>query len=160
MQYLLSGIPACRKTTFGDWAQERGWLHINMESWNGSAQHRLWEKCLAEASIEQFVRHMARAAPRVVYSWGFPIGCVHIIKQFKDAGVSIWWLSGDIDQARHAKLGRDGDLGAFETQVRDITNARSDLDALYGPNQIATLDAAGCYMDFLDVSKAIGLAIT
>lgn len=159
MHYLISGIPACRKTTFGDWAQERGWLHIDMESWDGSAQHRLWKRCLAQGGIAQFVCAIERAAPRVIYSWGFPIGCIDYVRQFKEAGVGIWWFDGDLCQARRAKEGRDGALGRFDAQVLDITNAQRELGALYGPNRIETLNAAGTYLEFLDVAKAIGLPI-
>lgn len=157
MNYLISGIPACCKTSFGDWVQDFGWLHIDMEAWEGSAQHRLWEKCLKESSISNFISLLNRSAPNIVFTWGYPPECINIVRQFKNHGAALWWFDGDEGAARAAKLGRDGLATDFDIQLNKIRSHQAELDALYGENTIRTLQETGDYLSFDKIAEAIRL---
>jgi hypothetical protein len=160
MIYLISGIPACRKTSFGDWVQELGWLHIDLEAWDGSAQHRLWEKCLKESSVSHFITLLNNSAPNIVFTWGFPPDhCIGIVRQFKDHGVHVWWFDGDLGAARAAKGGRDNEVNTFDIQMSKIQAHQAELDALYGGNTIRTLQETGDCLPYDKIAEAIGLRL-
>jgi hypothetical protein len=91
---LVSGVPGSGKTYFGDWLQaEKGFLHIDMEAFQGSTAHQIWNTALRTGNLPLFLDHLRGRSPNVVLTWGFHPNNFPLVRALRDAGVVAWYFT-------------------------------------------------------------------
>jgi len=148
---LLAGLPATGKSSFARWlVQEHGFLHVDVEAPGRLAELGLeaaWRRCFDTGNGTALVRGLRAIAPRVVVDWGFPPGCVPVVRMLGNAGVHLFWLDGDPGAVRESFVRRGTvPISAFETQTARIGQRRAELDDLFGSRRLSVLDRAGRYL--------------
>lgn len=142
---LISGVPASGKTTFGNWLhQNRGFLHLDMEDWDGTDIHYTWEKHY-RTNMSGFLKAIVPPSKRVVFTWGFPIQCFPIVACLRDAGVTAWWFDADYAAARRDWLDRQQGRGEniVDMQLDALKKADWQIRSFYGKNILRTLGRKG-----------------
>ena len=150
---LLSGIPATGKSTFGrHLASRRGFVHYDMEraaTWPRPDLHPTWNRSRAA-----FVTKLKEIHPRVVLDWGFPVGCLPLVRELEAEGVRLVWFSGDIAEARKAFGQRgDGALQDFDAQVAAV--AQAGFPSSLGCTVVNTLGANGVFATTEEVEAVL-----
>jgi hypothetical protein len=160
---IISGVPACGKTAFGDWLRdERGFRHLDMEAPQQQAQTaRLWTEYQVGkfAEIRMVLDRLREGNPKLVVTWGFipnsiGIGLLHM---FQDVGFQPWWFTGPVAVARHAWVQRDNrpDASLFDAQMRRIDAVSADLNGLYVSTTLRTLEDDGSRLSFDEIELHI-----
>ena len=157
--YLISGVPCCLKTKFGDWLRDnRGFLHIDMETnFDTGPFHPMWAKSLPN-DIQSFADALKPIHPRIVLTWGYPIKCLPWIPQFQNAGVQSWWFDGDVDLARSNWIGRQGrePQGSEQQQFNDIKANHAAILSQYGDRVVETLKTpANTYLPLEEIADRL-----
>ncbi|MBL9142868.1 MAG: hypothetical protein JNM99_04220 [Verrucomicrobiaceae bacterium] len=151
---VISGVPACGKTSFGDWLRDnRSFKHLDMEA---TAQHdqtrQLWTYFASgqRAKVEEALQKLRAGFERLVVTWGFVPNetGLGILSTFRDQGYELWWFTGPIDKAREEWVRRDNrpDSQLFDGQMANIGRAKHALNSLYAETTIQTLEADGSRM--------------
>jgi hypothetical protein len=106
MRLIISGVPCCGKTHFGDWLRDlHGHTHVNLE------QRRTQTGVIMPPNLyDTLPRWVDLLAPHVVVTWGFPPypPCIAVVQQFRELGFTAWWFSAPYDIARQRYLAREG----------------------------------------------------
>jgi hypothetical protein len=145
MKIIISGVPCCGKTFFGDWLRDQhGFAHANLEE-------RAMPNALPIPSPDMTVelpRWLASVATHVVVTWGFPPNayCLDKITRFQDAGFTPWWFAAEynVARARYVALhGQQKTEESFDPQIQLLEQAQAELTAIYQNYSIETLTAAG-----------------
>ena len=93
---LITGYPACRKTTFATWLEsEHGYLCI-------ASDNETDRFVFVEKINDAIARHV-----RVVVDYGFFPVTIPYIKELIQSGFELWWFDGDRTAAREAFVLRD-----------------------------------------------------
>ena len=160
--FLISGVPCCLKTKFGDWLRDnRGFFHIDVESPNFIAGpfHYLWSHSVPD-DIRVLVRALTSLHPRIVLTWGFPISRLEWVPRFQDAGIETLWFDGDVDTARRNWIGRKGrePQGKEQQQFEDIKARHAEILSVYGQRNLETLSGTGVYLKLPTIAERLGIA--
>jgi hypothetical protein len=144
---LIGGVPACGKTTFGDYLRDKkGYLHVDMESFQDSWHHRIWEAARRADDLTLFVELLAREGRPVVLTWGFHPSDLDIVKALRALDVFIWWFDADEAAARTNYIARGtGEIAAFDAQIQRIKKSWSAIHPIVSPRIIRTLDESGIH---------------
>jgi hypothetical protein len=145
---LLAGVPASGKSHFGRWLEEQhGVLHLDVEEAGRLAALGLessWNRCFQAGDPTLFVAQVKSLDRPTVVNWGFPIHCLSVVRRFKAAGIVLWWFDADPSQARREFISRGGvPLVAFERQIAAIAAAWNEIESVFRPNLVTTLDSSG-----------------
>lgn len=149
---LISGIPGAGKSHFGSWLEDtHSYLHLDVEKDGRLASYGLlgpWNACFEVGNVDGFVRSLGRLGQSVALNWGFPPRWLGVVKQFKVAGVTLWWFDADHAAARAAFLARgDVSIEDFKVQMGAIKSRWADIKATFDPHIIMTLRADGTRLD-------------
>jgi hypothetical protein len=152
---LVAGMPACGKTSFGDFLRDKKYfLHVDLEAFEGSYLHRIWEASLRVQQLELFVETLKQKASRIVLTWGFDPGNLDIVRALNTAGVELWWFDADEEAARKSFLARGTlPIEYFEAQLSRIREAWADMESCFRPHVIQTLPATGEFLTYEEVFK-------
>src|SRR6266516_8169845 len=103
----ICGVPASGKTFFGDWLQsKKRFLHVDMESFQGSFAWRIWEAARDTRDFSLFCDYLREQSANVVLTFGFdPNFDIHLLKE---AGVVTWWFNARREWARDTFICRGG----------------------------------------------------
>jgi len=144
MKIIISGVPCCGKTHFGDWLRDNhGFTHANLEGRKVDATF------IRPPSISlDLPDWLASLASNVVVTWGFPPNpqCIDIIKRFQATGFTAWWFDADHTVARSRYIIREGLENTerfFDPQIQKLKQAANALAPLYLQHRITTLTEAG-----------------
>lgn len=144
MKMIISGVPCCGKTHFGDWLRdEHGFAHANLEG------RRTEGGVIVPPGLSlQLPLWLSSVSKNVVVTWGFPPTpqCMELINVFQKSGFTAWWFEADHDIARDRYISRDGidnTVKFFDPQIAKLKAASSRLKATYGKHTIVTLTSEG-----------------
>ena len=123
MKLIISGVPCCRKTDFGNWLRDtHGFEHFDLESPNTSGHPAMADLQVVlegfrtgrSKSGDTAISRMSALPKDVVVTWGYPRNdhCFGCINAFRQAGFSAWWFDGDLDLARTKYVQRDAEEAA------------------------------------------------
>lgn len=153
---LVCGIPATGKSTFSEWLEShQGFLHLDIDaeydparqSPSGSPQRELADQFFSiksPMSARPFIKGLEGCKKRVVVDWGFPIGCLWLVKELQQREVDVWWFAGDKSAARTAFEKRGTvELKYFDHQMKMIEESWPDIKSVVGSNIIVALDSEG-----------------
>ncbi len=142
---MIAGIPACGKTTFGDYLRDKkDFFHLDMESFEGTWHHRIWDASLKIRDLSLFIETLKREGRPVVLTWGFHTQSIDIVEALKKLGVIIWWFDGDPSAARIKFIERGtGDIANFDAQMSRIRADFSAIQQRLIPNVVSTLGQDG-----------------
>lgn len=154
---LLAGTPTSGKTSFGDYLRDKKhFLHVDMEAFQGSYFHTIWEAALNLRNLSLFLNALKEHSVRTVLSWGFHPDNANIVTELKRLGVDLWWFEADEAAAREKFKARGyGSIGAFEAQIKRIRDSRATIEGLFAPNMLTTLRADSSTMTFAEIFAAI-----
>lgn len=144
MKLIVSGVPCCGKTFFGDWLKNgKAFTHVDLE-----LQDRFRQQAIGKNLQNGFPSWVGTIAKDVIVTWGFPPNecCFNLIKEFQHAGFSAWWFDADLDIARIRYIQRNGEEAVhqfFDIQARKLRDTKTTLDMLYIGQKIETLNAQG-----------------
>ena len=144
MKLIISGVPCCGKTYFGDWLRDnKGFAHVNLEAHDGFSQH-----VIGSNLQKAFAPWIASVSSNVVVTWGFlpNESCFGIIKGFMKNGFAAWWFDANHDVARKQYIERDGEEATcrfFDVQVQRLRDSRAAIDSLYNGRRVETLTDQG-----------------
>jgi hypothetical protein len=140
MKLIISGVPCCGKTYFGDWLRDNhGFTHVNLED------RSLYLQQIIMTTIEQgFPCWVSTISENIVVTWGFSPNedCCRIIRLFKSSGFEAWWFTSDYQLARNRyvdKYGENQTVQFFDPQIQRLQAATRTLEELYGVRHIETL---------------------
>jgi hypothetical protein len=143
MKLIISGVPCCGKTHFGDWLRdEHAFAHANLEQRAGAIP------MTPPNMSENLPAWLGSLGAKVVVTWGFPPNetCLKMIARFRDAGFTPWWFNADqaVARARYTTLyGNQKTQKLFDPQMVRIAQAKPDLDGIYQGHTIQTLSNEG-----------------
>ena len=145
---LISGIPACGKSTYGTWLeQKKGFVHLDVEKNEGAVLRSTglqasWDAMFTTGSAAVFVDDLKELKQPIVLDWGFPPRYIEIVAALKTTRMELWWFDGDRMAAREAFLQR-GTLSAaaFKMQMESIDDAWCDIRRLFGSRIVQTVSA-------------------
>lgn len=157
--YLISGVPCCLKTTFGDWLRDqRGFVHIDVESraFARSPFHAIWSHTLP-FNISAMVRALNDLHPRVVLTWGYDTAFFKHVPRLQNAGIDCWWFHSDIEQAHRNWTGRQGHEpeGVFKSHFDNLRVLHPEILSVYGSRAMQTLSPDGRYMALEDIARVL-----
>jgi hypothetical protein len=150
----VSGIPATGKSLFCRYlAREHGFTHYDMEcfprGWPIPSLKSVWD-----ASPQQFVREAGKQHGKVAIDWGFPVGCVDLVRELPEAGATLVWFTGEVDHARRLFIERGGlDPGSFDHQVQEIE--KYGLPEVLDAKVINTLTSEGNIRPLMEIYAEI-----
>jgi hypothetical protein len=152
---LLAGVPACGKTSFGDYLRDKKhFLHVDLEAFEGSYLHGIWEASLRVGRLELFVETLKQQTMRIVLTWGFDPIHLNIVRALKAAGIELWWFDADEEAARKRFLARGTvPIERFDAQLARIRAARAEIEACFRPQIIQTLTANGSYLPYDEIFR-------
>ena len=155
MKLIISGLPCCGKTHFGDWLRdEHGFTHANLEPRLDNGL------CVIPPTIlDDLPRWIGSLGEKIVVTWGFlpSRSSFEIMQRFEAIGFVPWWFDADAAVARWRFIGRDGIERAtthFDPQIASITKARERIGNFYGERRIKTLSQSG-YAPLNEIYDAI-----
>jgi shikimate kinase len=154
---LISGTPCCGKTTFGDWmSKEHGFIHIDMETFQGTDHHRVWESTWRH-SMPEFVEYLRGLSDKVVLTWGYrPIEEFPIVRTMRAAGITCWWFDEPEMLARDANRVRGTvSESTFDAQIQRIRSAQTQLLDFYGDRICVTMLGRKDFRDLADIYHRI-----
>ena len=100
---------------------------------------------------EPFVSALRGVGRPVILSWGFPLGCLPLVRRLHDVGVTAWWFDGDRAAARAHFIRRGaGSLDDWDRQMAQIEQHWPVLSAFYADRTIATVASDGTFMALED----------
>jgi hypothetical protein len=144
MKFIISGMPCCGKTYFGDWLRDmHGYTHINLEV-------RITEQgsVLPPTLYVQMPQWLASLSSRVVVTWGYkPVNKgFEFMRQFEAAGFTPWWFDTAPALSRQHFIMRDGEAETrrdFEPLMEKLLESVPLISATYRERRIVTLDENG-----------------
>jgi hypothetical protein len=143
MKLIISGVPCCGKTYFGDWLRdERAFVHANLE-------RRTTPVAIIPPNISaDLPAWLGSLAGDVVVTWGFRPhqAAFEMIARCRDAGFIPWWFHAEAAVARARYVERDGidaTVSFFDPQMARIAHSTAILDAIYDGCTIETLSDTG-----------------
>ncbi|HUU16595.1 MAG TPA: hypothetical protein VMW72_05555 [Sedimentisphaerales bacterium] len=148
---LISGVPGVGKSYFGTWLEkEKNFLHLDVEKDGRLEKFTLnqdWLNCFKTSQAEAFVGRLQNLGRLVVLNWGFPTQFLYVVQAMKTAGVQIWWFDADYTIARNVFLKRgDVPVQAFDNQVANIMRDREQIESIFSPNILKTLQNDGNHL--------------
>jgi hypothetical protein len=153
--WLISGIPATRKSTFGKWLQKNHrFLHLDLEhdkdrpprSLKGLWSRKFFTISSPEAA-QSFIQDLKSLARPIAIDWGFPPEFLWAIEGFKQSGVLIWWFDGDPAAARNAFEQRGATpIECFDVQMNKIRRNLVNIQRLFESNSTVVLNSEGMYL--------------
>lgn len=144
MKLLISGMPCCGKTYFGDALRVlHGFTHANLEE-----RRTPHAAIVPPGSSFELPHWLASLADNVVATWGFAPcpGWLDLLNRFIDAGFTPWWFYADADVARACYASREGErktLDRFDPQMQILKRAQDELETFYGDRMVESLTARG-----------------
>lgn len=144
MKLLISGIPCCGKTYFGDMLRDlHGFAHANLEE-----RRTAGGTTVPPGSSFELPQWLASLTDNVVATWGFAPcpGWLELLNRFVDAGFTPWWFYAEPDVARACYAEREGErktIDRFDPQMQILQRAKHELDDFYGDRMVETLTADG-----------------
>ena len=151
MHFLVSGIPASGKSTFGRWLQEKkGFLHLDVEIDGELDRHGLataWNNLFgAGASAFAFLGALEEFKRPVVIDWGFLPECLDTVRKLSEGGVMLWWFAADWAVARRKFKQRGYPyVQDFDVQLRKIEAALPEINAVFRSHVVYALPSTGIY---------------
>jgi hypothetical protein len=145
MRIIISGVPCCGKTHFGDWLRDQhAFAHANLEARVVQPPPPI---CPPDMS-DNLPRWLALLATDVVVTWGFPPNpyCLDKITRFQDAGFTPRWFAAEHEVARARYVALYGEQAAqvsFDPQIQRLLQAQAELTAIYQNHSIEALTADG-----------------
>jgi len=134
---FIGGVPACGKTYFTDWlGATHGYFVVHSDD-----------------SSDKELEAQALRAPRLAIEYGFdPESALPAVRDLPQAGFVLAWLKpADIDVARIAFRERERrkpewdrwPMTAFEEQVQNIEAWWPEIEEVFAPRIVTTLDEKG-----------------
>ena len=158
---FISGVPATGKTWLSSWlADTQGYVHIDAEKEHGADLdrtnlHREWDELLGTGKANKFMAAAERLKRPLVLNWGFPMRYLMAVTALQEAGVELWWLHADRDQARTAFIEREEKkpeheripVECFDRQMDEIEQHWSEIEHIFGTNMVDGLKPDGSQRD-------------
>lgn len=144
MKLIISGMPCCGKTYFGDWLRDAyDYTHVNLES-RITAQGTVMPPKL----YWEMPEWLAGLSSRIVVTWGYKpvLAGFDFIRRFEQAGFVPWWFEAAPDLARRQYILRDGEelmIREFEPQFEKLQESLPLISATYRERRITTLNENG-----------------
>lgn len=144
MKIIISGMPCCGKTHFGDWLRDtHGYTHVNLEA-RVTAQGSIIPPTL----YLQLPEWLASLSRKTVVTWGYkPIHQgFDFIRRFEAAGLTPWWFDTMPELSRRRYIERDGAERTrrdFEPLMKKLLESMPLISATYRERRLVTLDASG-----------------
>ena len=130
MHLLVTGIPACGKTTFARWlVANHGYIRCPQGEEPGPDFYADLSKALS-------------ANVNVVIDWGFPVQDLQKVESLLAAGTTGWWFDGDRSAALEAFKMREGHPGTvedFQRQLGQIEQAWSSISAVFSDHVLEVI---------------------
>ncbi len=157
--FLISGISGCGKTVFGDWLRDhRGFTHIDMESFDGTPAHKIWDNAYSQNKLSLFVDHFRSETDKLVLTWGFRPSQLNIVRAMQKAGIECWWFDAPEMIARDSFLNRNTvNEAAFNVQI-DAIRATQKLFLEFYQNRICVvMFGKRLYRDQADICRQMNI---
>jgi hypothetical protein len=144
MKFIISGMPCCGKTYFGDWLRDtHAYTHVNLEA-RTTASGRI----SAPAPYAELPEWLAELSPLVVVTWGYrPVQpAFEFMRRFEAAGFTPWWFDTSPELSRRRYIERDGVERTgrfFEPQMEKLHATAPLISATYRERRLVTLDENG-----------------
>lgn len=156
---LISGVPACGKTSFGDYLRDNhGFVHIDLEARpeRQHVLHTLWSRAYPNG-LGSYFSELKKIHPKVVMTWGFPYGCLPLIPNIQQMGVDCWWFDGDMDKAEAEWIKREGHppSGVARQQFDNLRVHAGEFPAIYGNKFVRTLDKSGYVKSYAELHALV-----
>lgn len=164
---VISGVPATGKSSYCRWVARSGWVHINHDRLTNRAEDQMWVAAISRRRAADFVQTVANAKPDIVLEFGFPFVYLPDVHQLKAAGAQHWWFEANHQTARKAFVARNEEsirehkpnqfvpLEAFENYVRDIAAHQDEIQKLFAPKIIETLQPGGTRLDVDEIHRQV-----
>lgn len=165
---LISGMPACGKTSFGDWLRDnRGYVHVDLDAADclkSAGLPPFWTEKERVATLDsdrlrEFIRHLRTIGKPSVLTWSFPTDLVDFVREMTSFGVIAWWFEADRLAARHRYAARGTvlrngvytrgkpDTTLFDRYVASVSSNWARIAPIFGERIIRTLGADGRFVD-------------
>lgn len=173
LRFVISGLPACGKTTYGDWLRDnRGFTHVDIET---LPNRRKMFNHFRNGQILLGVAMLPVDIPshdRIVFTWGYPPGPKwrNVIAFLRDThGFRPWWFTGPRHIAGEAWIARerrvhqlsdiaaDDHFKAFTAQADLIQLQQVATAKFYGGSILQTLNTDRSRLSPEAISTHIGI---
>jgi hypothetical protein len=144
MKFIISGMPCCGKTYFGDWLRDaHGYTHVNLEPCI-TAQGTVMPPKL----YWEMPEWLAGLSSRIVVTWGYKpvLAGFDFIRRFEQAGFVPWWFEADPGLVKKQYILRDGATMAkrdFGPQMEKLQESMPLISGVYRERRITTLNEDG-----------------
>jgi len=172
-RYIISGLPACGKTTFGNWLRdERDFTHVDIETLpNRKTIFDHWQSGRIPAGVQLLPFEIANQE-RIVFTWGYPPGTAWraVISFFRDThGFVPWWFTGPRMVAGEEWIAREKavhglseqaavkHIQGFNAQANLIHSQNSQTIEFYRGNILKTLNEDRSRMDWETIASHVGV---
>jgi DNA polymerase III delta prime subunit len=151
---LLSGVPATGKSSFARaLARDHNFTHYDLEcypqGWPDPCLKVIWD-----ADPARFVAAVKANHRRVALDWGFPVRCLPIVQELRDAGAQLFWFNGEREVARRVFVQRGGIAVAnFDTQLAATQDAQYPW--ILNCPVVETLAADGTFLSQSEIEQAV-----
>lgn len=127
----------------------------------------MWVAAISRRRAADFVRTVATVKPDIVLEFGFPFVYLPDVHELKAAGAQHWWFDAKHQTAREAFIARNEvairerrpdkfvPLEAFENYVRDIAAHQDEIQRLFAPKIIETLQRGGTRLDGDEIHRQV-----
>ena len=172
-RYIISGLPACGKTTFGNWLRdERDFTHVDIESLpNTKTIFEHWKSGRILQGVQLLPIEIANQE-RIVFTWGYPPGTAWraVISFFHDThGFVPWWFTGPRTAAGEEWIAREKTVRGlseqaaiqyfqgFTAEANLIHSQNSQTIEFYRGNILKTLNEDRSRMDWETIASHVGV---
>ncbi len=159
---FLSGMPAAGKSTFGRWLRDnRHYTYVDMENEgpDGLSEQGLrptWEQFIRDSNAFSFVQTLEARPGPIALDWGFPIGCLNIVRLLCEQNVRSWWFTGDRLRLREAFVAAGKGDVQFDAQYADLSVRWSEIAPIFAARIVRTVLPDGTRMSCEEIHRQIG----
>lgn len=149
---FISGMPACGKTTFGKWLEEKyGYKHFDFEKIRPSLleQHPSEMGEFVNLRIpKKLIDSLIREGAPIVFNWGFPVSRIDTAASIANQILPVWFCAEPAIAEKRFKKRGGQPVSEFREQVSDLSIHKVRLDAVFRGNTIEMIDGSGSFLEF------------
>jgi hypothetical protein len=144
MKLIISGMPCCGKTYFGDWLRDQhGYTHVNLEG-----RVTVQGQIIPPTLYLELPEWLVSLSSSLVVTWGYkPVKLgFDFIGRFEAAGFEPWWFDTTPALSRQQYIMRDGEeqtVRLFDPLMEKLLESVPLISATYRERRIVTLDENG-----------------